>query len=101
LTTQCAQLDEANRSWQQFHQTQLDNFRDKLRNSFPLDNSASFDDISQQMVVHLDQVQNERQSLIQQLQTYEKLNNDLRTGSRLFIISKAHFTSVFFLRINR
>jgi hypothetical protein len=98
LTTQCAQLDEANRSWQQFHQTQLENFRDKLRNSFPLDNNVSFDDIAQQIVVHLDQVQNERESLIQQLQNYERLNNDLRTGSRLYIISMSNFTSLVFLK---
>jgi predicted PurR-regulated permease PerM len=98
LITQCAQLDEANRAWQQFHQTQLENFREKLRNSFPIDNSVSFDNIAQQMVVHLDQVQNERESLVQQLQNYEKLNKDLRTGSRLFIISKANFTSLVFLK---
>ncbi len=98
MITQCAQLDEANRAWQQFHQTQLENFREKLRNSFPIDNSVSFDNIAQQMVVHLDQVQNERESLVQQLQNYEKLNKDLRTGSRLFIISKANFTSLVFLK---
>ena len=28
LTTQCAQLDEANRAWQLYQQSQIDTFRD-------------------------------------------------------------------------
>jgi predicted RNase H-like nuclease (RuvC/YqgF family) len=86
LTTQCAQLDEANRAWQQFHQTQLDSFRNKLQNSLPIDNSLSLDDIAQHIVTHLDQQQNEHENLIQQLQTSEKLNNVLRSGKRFALL---------------
>ncbi len=82
LTTQCAQLDEANRAWQQYHQTQLDSFREKLQSSLSIENSLSLDDIAQYLVAHLDQLRNEHQSLTQQLQASEKLNNDLRSGKR-------------------
>ena len=86
LTTQCAQLDEANRAWQLYHQTQLDSFKDKLQNSLSIENSLSFDDIAQQILVHLDHMQNENENLAQQLETLEKLNHDLRTRKRILLI---------------
>ncbi|CAF3053764.1 unnamed protein product, partial [Rotaria sp. Silwood2] len=46
LTTQYAQLDEANRAWQQFQQTQLDNFRNKFQHILFIDNHLSLDQIS-------------------------------------------------------
>ncbi len=55
LTTQCAQLDEANHAWQQFHQSELDNFRNKLQNNLPIDKNLSFDEIAQLIVDHLNQ----------------------------------------------
>ncbi len=41
LTTQCSQLDEANRTWQQFHQNQLELFREKFQNWISLDTTNS------------------------------------------------------------
>jgi hypothetical protein len=41
LTAQCAQLDEANRAWQQYHQTQVQDFQSKLKDYLPLDENAS------------------------------------------------------------
>jgi predicted PurR-regulated permease PerM len=98
LTKRCAQLDEANRAWQQYHQTQLDNFRDRLQNSLPIENKLSLDDIAQHIVAHLDHVQNEHENLMQQLQNAEKLNNDLRSGKRFVILSSVKLISFFFLK---
>jgi hypothetical protein len=83
LTTQCAQLDEANRAWQQFHQTQLDNFRNKLRDYLPLDDNISFDQVPQLIV---NQIIKER----------EEFNQELRS-SKIFIQSK--FNSFFYVEL--
>ncbi|CAF1066100.1 unnamed protein product [Adineta ricciae] len=80
LTAQNTQLDEANRAWSQFHQTQLDSFRDKIQKSYRLDDIVTFDDIAQQVLDNLDQLKTERNLLKQQLQTAEKVNDELRTG---------------------
>jgi len=73
LTTQCAQLDEANRAWQQFQQAQLDNFRNKLQNNLSIDQNLSFDEIAQLIINYLHQLVNERDNLIQNLHTTEKI----------------------------
>lgn len=78
-------MDEANRAWQQYHQTQLDTFKNKLQNSIPIENSLSLDDIAQQILTHLDQKQNDYENLTQQLQTSEKLNHDLRLRNILIV----------------
>jgi len=87
LTAQCAQLDEANRAWQLYHQTELDKFRDKLQNSLPIENNLSLDDIAEHISAYLDQLQNQRESLVQQLQTSEKLIKDIRSGKSLTVLS--------------
>ena len=86
LTTQRDQLDEANRAWQLYHQTQLDNFKDRLQPSLSFENSLSFDDIAQQLVTHINQLNQEHETISQQLQTAEKLHNDLRSGNRQIIL---------------
>lgn len=53
LTGQCGRLEEANQAWQQFHQVQLDNFRNKLRNQLPIENDFSFDEMAQSIIDHL------------------------------------------------
>lgn len=98
LTTQCGQLDEANRAWQQYHQTQLDSFRDRLQNSLPIENNLSLDDIAQNIVAHLDQQQNEYENLMQQLQNSEKHNHDLRSGNRFLILFSIKLKSRLFLK---
>ncbi|CAF3634115.1 unnamed protein product, partial [Rotaria sordida] len=79
LTTQYTQLDEANRAWQQYHQIQLDNFKNKLQINLPIDNDLSFDDIAQYINTYIDQIKDEHESLTQQLQSSGKLMNDLRS----------------------
>ena len=102
ITIKCAQLDEANRAWQLFQQAQLDNFRDKLQNSLPIEDNFSFDQIAQFIVGHLNQITNDRDNLLQQLQASEKLNNDLRSGKTLLSLSSDnYFTSFSCLRINQ
>ncbi|CAF4622746.1 unnamed protein product, partial [Rotaria socialis] len=81
LTTQAAQLDEANQAWQQYHRTQLDNFRNKLQPSLPIEIELSLDDIAQYIANYLDQMRDERENLREQLQTSEKLINDHRSQS--------------------
>ncbi len=87
MTAQCAQLDEANRAWQLYHQTELDKFRDKLQNNLPIENNLSLDDIAEHISAHLDQLQNQRASLVQQLQTSEKLIKDIRSGKSITVLS--------------
>jgi len=85
LTSQCAQLNEANRAWQQFHQAQLENFRNKLQNSLPIENTFSFDQIAQLISDHIHQLVNERDTLIQNLHTTEKLYSDCQHGKTLYL----------------
>ncbi len=92
LTAQCAQLDAANRGWQQYQQTQADNFRTKLQDYVPVDDNASFDEIAQQLV---DQIVREREDVNARFQAIEKANDELRSGSFIFIsnsLSKVIFS---------
>ena len=66
LTAQCAQLDEANRAWQSFQQTQADNFRSKLQEYVPIDEDTSFDQIPE--------------LIINQLTKEREASNDARSG---------------------
>jgi chromosome segregation ATPase len=81
LTSQCAQFDEANRAWQQYQQTQLDNFRNKLQYYLPLDENIPFDQVAQLIV---NQIIKEREEFNQKYQELEKTNNDL-LSSNIFI----------------
>jgi hypothetical protein len=78
LTAQYAQLDEANRAWQLFQQTQLDSFRNKLHDYLPLDQNASFDDIVQQIT---DQLIKEREEFTERYAELEKANDNLRSAN--------------------
>ena len=82
ITAQYKQLDEVNRTWQQYHQNQLDTFKNRLQNFLliPLDD-LSFDDLLQHIAVRLEQLQNEHEILQQELQTTEKLAGNLRSQS--------------------
>lgn len=82
LTAQCAQLDEANRAWQQYHQNELDSFKEKLRQNLPIADGLSLDDAAHSIVAHLDQVKDEQNRLRQQLQTSEQFTQELRTRNR-------------------
>ncbi|CAF3364647.1 unnamed protein product, partial [Rotaria sp. Silwood2] len=78
LTTQCAQLDEANRAWQLYQEAQLQNFRSKLNDYLSFDENASFDIIAQQIV---EQISKEREDFNEQYQAIEKENDNLRSES--------------------
>ena len=99
LTAQNRQLDEATQAWRQYHQSQLDTFKKRLQNflSIPLDD-LSFDDLLQHIIVPLEQLQNVREILQEQLQTNEKLVDRLRCGNRLTLLSRIHFTHFIFLK---
>lgn len=83
LTIQCAQLDQANRAWQQFQQAQLDTIRTKLQDYFPIEENTSADEIAQLIA---NQVAQEREDFNNKYQTLEKVNNDLRFGNEIFFI---------------
>jgi len=78
LTSQYAQLNEANRAWQEFHQTQLANFRTKVQNCIEIEDDFSFDQIAQEIV---DQITKEREDFTEQYQVLKKTNNDLQSGN--------------------
>ncbi|CAF5046650.1 unnamed protein product, partial [Rotaria magnacalcarata] len=75
---QCAQLDEANRAWQQYHQTQLDTFKNTLQEHLPMNDIFTLDQAAQQI---LNQIINERQDFNEQYEALEKQNEDLRSES--------------------
>lgn len=77
LTSQYAVLNEANRAWQEYHQTQLNDFRAKVQDHFQIDNEASYDDIAQLIV---DQITAEREQFNKQYQSLENVNNNLQSG---------------------
>ena len=93
LTAQCAQLDEANRAWQQYHQTQLDSFRNKLVDQLPIDENTSLDEIAQQIV---DQMNKEREDSNERYQEIEKTNEALRF--RYLCLNYCFIDLVYFLR---
>ena len=76
-TTQCAQLEEANRAWQQFHQNQLELFRDKLHEHIVVDTNDSLEQIAQQILAQLNQSRRERPST---------LHTDNQSGEQLTAI---------------
>jgi prefoldin subunit 5 len=77
LTNQCTQLDEANRAWQLYQQTQLDNFTNTIHNYLPIDLTSSLDQVAQQIVNH---ISNEREDFTQRYHALEKVNNDLQSS---------------------
>ena len=65
----CLQLEEANRAWQQYQSDQIESFRRNLQEKMPLhtgDENPSLDFIGQQVVNHLDQLNHQRDELLQQ-----------------------------------
>ena len=93
LTNQCTQLDEANRAWQLYQQTQLDNFRNTIHNSFPIDATSSLDQLAQQIV---NQIIKEREDFTQRYHTLEQFNNNLQSG-RIYPHEKICISFVFYL----
>jgi len=87
LTNQCAQLDQANRAWQLFQQTQLDNFRNTIHDYFSIDENLSLEQTAQQIV---NQISKEREDFTRQYYALEKVNDDLRSGNP-FITYHLHY----------
>ena len=79
LTTQCAQLDEANQAWQLYHATQVDSFRNKLHEYLSLSETGSLDDLAEQIV---EQVQQERDGFVEKSAEFEKSLTELLSGTR-------------------
>jgi hypothetical protein len=78
-----AQLDETNRAWQEYQQTQVDILRNQLQSCLSIDYNTSFDDIAQQIV---NQVTKEREDFTERYQAIQKLNDELHSGTFLLII---------------
>lgn len=55
---QCAQLEEANRAWQQYHQSQLDIFRQALKDWIQCDDQSTLEQIAQHIIIRLNQLVN-------------------------------------------
>ena len=78
LTQQCTQLDEANRAWQLYQQTQLDTFKQTMHDFIPIDDTLSFEQAAQQ-ITH--QITKERQDFTQRYHTLEQLNHRQQSGN--------------------
>ena len=83
LADQCTQLNEANRAWQQFQQTELEHFRNKLQDCLPIENEFSFDEIAQFILDYFNEMNSERNTLVQKLNLTEMINYDLQTSESL------------------
>ena len=55
---QCAQLEEANRAWQQYHQSQLDIFRQALKDWIQCDDQSTLEQLAQHILIRLNQLGN-------------------------------------------
>ncbi|CAF4573482.1 unnamed protein product, partial [Rotaria magnacalcarata] len=74
LTAQCAQLDEANRAWQQYHQTQVQDFRSKLGDYLSLNENISLDYAAELII---EQISKEREAFNEKYETLEKVKENL------------------------
>lgn len=61
-TARCTQLDEANRAWSQYHQNQLDAFRDSLQERITLDSELDLGQMAVKIIGHLDELKTDSQS---------------------------------------
>ena len=77
LSSQYGQLNEANRAWQEFHRSQVENFRSTIQDCIEFDDDVSFDNLAQQIV---DAITKERESLNEQYQALEKAYNEIQSG---------------------
>ena len=98
LISLTAQLDETNRAWQQYQQTQLNNFQTKLVDFLPIDENTSFDEIAQQIV---DQITKEREDFSDSYQALERANNNLRSGNSIVILDCFTYLITFLSRIHQ
>ncbi|CAF5226082.1 unnamed protein product, partial [Rotaria magnacalcarata] len=74
----CAQLDEANRAWQQYHQTQVQDFRCKLRDYFSLNENISLDYAAEHII---EQISKEREAFNGKYEALEKVKENLELES--------------------
>ena len=93
LTSQCRQLEEANRAWQQYEEMQVDSFRRKIENYLSIDENASFEEISQQTI---EQIRRERENFAEQYQMLEKEKEDVRSeyAKNLETMQQAHMNRI-------
>ena len=85
------QLDERNRAWEEYQQTQVDVLRNELEKCLSLDYNGSFDDIAQQIA---DQVTKEREDFREKYEALEILNNDLRSSDNTESIRETYMNTV-------
>ncbi len=62
LKTECTQLAEANRAWQEYHENQLNLFRKNLEDWIFLDENTTLEQIGQQIINQFDQLGRNKQS---------------------------------------
>lgn len=78
LNNQCSQLEEANRAWSQYFQTQLVNLREQLQPFIVLNEDFTWDESLKSICQHIFQQQNQYQ---EQYQILQKENQHLRSGN--------------------
>lgn len=78
LTTQCAQLGEANRAWQEYQQAQVEGFRSKLQDYVLIDENTSFENVPELI---MEKISKERSELNERYQALEEENLNLRSGN--------------------
>lgn len=82
LTSQYAQLNEANQAWQDFYELEINNFRTRVQDCIPIDDDLPFDAMAQKIV---DEITSEREYSNERYQALEKAHNDLQSGIFYFI----------------
>jgi len=82
LSNRCAELDQANQAWQQFHQSQIENFQNILRDYIPLDGIISFDQAAQLIINEIDKQKEKEDELLdikERCRDLEHINKQLLT----------------------
>ena len=85
----CLQLEEANRAWQFYQQSQLDQFRQQLQEQIPMLNQtddSSLDQMTQHVLNHIGQLAIERDNLMHQT---DLLNNEVQLQRDTYGIAPA------------
>lgn len=85
VSSQVAQLGETNRAWQESHQSQLDNFRNKLKDCVEFDDDLPLDEMAERIA---DQITQEREAFVERYDFFEKANDGLHEGANFQLVPR-------------
>lgn len=85
VNSQIAELGETARTSQESHQSQLDNFRNKLKEYVEFDDDFPLNEMADRIA---DQITQEREAFVERYEFLEKANEGLHEGTNLKFIHR-------------